>query len=433
MAVPDARDTALRLLLDREGRGRFIEQRFDTSPAFRALTPQDRGLTQELVYGVMRQQAAIDWVIRFKTDDRIPPPEVLEILRLGLYQILWLDRIPPHAAVNESVRLAREWGFDRQSGFINAILRAAVREMAPLKQQLERLKQHEPSTGYSHPEWLVERWQARYGAANTIKLLDWNNRPAPIYARVNTIKTTTAKLTEAWSREGVEFRPLSRDWIPDGLVFELVNPPSLNGLASFTSGQFYVQDPSTLLSVQMLQPKAGQRILDFCAAPGGKCTYIAQCVDNRSEIIAHDVDHVRLDFIRENATRLGTDSIRIVPPTDSPTILGDFDAVLLDAPCSNSGVLRRRVELRWRLLPGEMKRLTADQLVLIRQVAATVRPGGCLVYSTCSLEPEENSGLIQAFLKYEPRFSLEAERQLTPIQDGVDGAYAARLRRTAKV
>lgn len=430
MPAPDARETALRLLLGQEGRGRFVEQQFDTSPAFDALSPLDRGLTQELVYGVLRQRSAIDWIIRFKTDGRMQPPEVSEILRLGLYQILWLDRIPPHAAVNESVRIARLWGFDRESGFINAVLRSVLREENTLRQQLERLKQDEPATGFSHPKWLVDRWIARYGAANARQLLEWNNSPAPVFARVNTIRSTAARLMAAWETENVKFVPVSKDWIPDGLVFELINPPSVTTLNSFVTGQFYIQDPSTLLSVQMMAPQSGQRILDYCAAPGGKTTFIAQTVGNKSEILAHDADPARLEFVWENANRLGASCIRLVPPPDSPLRPAFFDAVLLDVPCSNTGVLRRRIELRWRLLPVELKNIVTDQLGLLRQVATSVKPGGCLVYSTCSLEPEENTGLIQSFLRNEPRFKLEAERQLVPFQDGVDGAYAARLRRT---
>jgi 16S rRNA (cytosine967-C5)-methyltransferase len=406
-----------------------MEQRLDTSPLLRALNPQDRGLAQELVFGVLRQKSALDWLIKARTDDRPQPPEIAEILRLALYQILWLDRIPPHAAVNEAVRLTRQYGFDRESGFVNALLRNILREEPAVRAQIRELQEKDPAIGYSHPVWLVDRWRTLFGGDNLRRLLEWDNTPAQTYARVNTLRTEAGALLDEWRREGVEYEFFTRDWTGENRVFELRRHPPLQTLESFVAGKFYIQDPSTLLAVQQLNVQPGQRVLDFCSAPGGKTTFIAQLMANQGEIVAHDSDTARLEMLCQNAQRLGVTSVRIAPPGSPCGATRSFDAVLLDAPCSNTGVLRRRIDLRWRIEPSELERINADQAELLGRASALVRPDGLLVYSTCSLEPEENAGLVRAFLKTHPEFALEAERQLTPFKDGVDGAYAARLRR----
>ncbi len=425
----DARHVAAQILLGREGRGRFIEQRIDTSPLFGNLSQQDRGLAHELTFGVLRQQSILDWLISDRTGGRAQPAEISELLRLGLYQILWLDRIPPHAAVNESVRLAKQYGFDRESGFVNAVLRNVLRQEPAVRSQIKELQQKQPDIGYSHPRWLTDRWGARYGEENMRRLLEWDNTPAVTYARVNTLRTDAGSLLEDWRREGVEYEFFTRDWTGENLMFELRKHPPLTSLDSFRAGKFYIQDPSTLLAIQHLHLQTGQRVLDFCAAPGGKTTFIAQRLGNQGDIIAHDADPARFDMLRQNAEKLGANCIRVVPPGAPCGAPGSFDAVLLDAPCSNTGVLRRRIELRWRLEPAELERIVSEQIELLARASALVKPDGLLVYSTCSLEPEENGDCVKVFLAKHPRFSLETERQLLPYKDGVDGAYVARLRR----
>jgi 16S rRNA (cytosine967-C5)-methyltransferase len=234
-------------------------------------------------------------------------------------------------------------------------------------------------------------------------------------------------LLTRWRDEGVEYDFFRRDWLEENLVFELKSHPSVGSLASFRDGWFYIQDPGTLLAVCKLGPQPGETILDFCAAPGGKTTFIAQLMNNQGRIVAQDVLDERLKWIQENCARLGVTCVEAVLPSTLDPRPSTFDRILVDAPCSNTGVMRRRVDLRWRIQPEEIERLRTAQLDLLQQAATQVKPGGILVYSTCSLEPEENQEVVKQFLNEHADFKLESEHELLPFADGVDGAYVARM------
>ena len=421
------RQIAAQVLWQRKATGEFTEKLLDTALANANLSSADRRLCQELVYGIVRWQAALDWLIDRKTGgrgDRVP-------LYLGLYQIFWLDKIPPHAAVNETIEAVRN--FTGRSGFINAVLRGCLREFETNKKMLDELKAKQPAIGWSHPEWLVARWQERFGAKKLAQLLKWNNTPPKNYARVNTLKTDAGKLAEKWGSEDVDYDVSRHDWLiknPAFTIFGLVSYPRLTSLESFQHGWFYVQDPSTLLAPLLLGALPGETILDFCAAPGGKTTFLAQLMHNRGRIVAQDVSEERLRLIQENCARLGVKCVETaLPSTLKPQLSTTFDRVLVDAPCSNTGVMRRRVDLRWRIQAKEIRRLHDTQLDLLQQAATRVKPGGVLVYSTCSLEPEENQEVVKQFLSEHTGFKLDAERELLPFVDQVDGAYVARLKR----
>jgi 16S rRNA (cytosine967-C5)-methyltransferase len=421
------RQIALRVLKDRQA-GKFIEELLDAALSGARLLPADRHLCQELVYGTVRWQATLDWLISRKTQGRAQKPALQSLLRLGLYQIFWLDRIPEHAAVNETVELARQNGFDTQAGFINAVLRNYLREKEETRRLLAEVKTRQPHVGYSHPEWLVANWQKRWGAEQTACLMEWNNTPPRTFARVNTLKIEPGKLLEQWRVEDVEYDFVRRDWLEENLVFELRSHPPLSNLPSFQAGYFYIQDPSTLLAVRELNPQAGDTVLDLCAAPGGKLTYIAQLMRNEGSITAHDVSKARLDLLNENCKRLGVTCVEsALPPTLHAPRSTLFNRILLDAPCSNTGVMRRRVDLRWRLRPEEIQRLKTAQLQLLRQAAQLLKPGGTLVYSTCSLEREENQDVLAQLLTEAPNFKLVRERELLPFSDATDGTYVATL------
>ena len=446
----------MRVLRRHAGGAGWLENLLEAELAPGALAPPDRALVQELCFGVVRWQAALDWLIARKTAGRTQNIVLQILLRLGLYQLFWLDRIPDHAAVHESVQLARELGFGPQAGFVNALLRGCLRERESLERELAALKDREPHLGCSHPQWLCVRWEQRWGREKLRALLDWNNTPPPVFIRVNTLKTTPGKLAQQFETEGVLFTPRAFDWAPADSVFELRSHPSLASLPSFQQGGFYVQDPSTLLAVHELNPQPGETVLDLCAAPGGKTTFMAQLMRNEGTVRAQDADPERLKLIRENCERLGTTCVKIgkgasspalrapSPPSDGGEGRGEeehplssiesgresaeqFDRILVDAPCSNTGVMRRRVDLRWRIQPAEIERLRRVQLELLGQAAALLKPGGTLVYSTCSLEPEENGGVVQEFLAGRKEFHLESERALIPFANAVDGAYVARL------
>ena len=433
----------------------FTENLLEIALANARLSPADRGLCHELVCGVIRWQATLDRLIARKTTPgREPRPALINLLRLGLYQIFWLDRIPPHAAVHETVEQAKRSGYVSQAGFINAVLRGYLREFDEVKKILADMKISQPALGWSHPEWLVERWRKNFGNEKTRQLLEWNNTPPKTFARVNPLKFCSSRresaqntdgknqsrLTPAatkefgdagdllarWREENVEYDFVRRDWLDENLVFELKSHPPLNSLGSFRDGWFYIQDPSTLLAACKLGAQPDETILDLCAAPGGKTTFIAQQMNNEGRIVAHDSFADRLKLIRENCQRLGVTCAEVTSTFNFPP--ATFDRILVDAPCSNTGVMRRRVDLRWLIQLPEIERLRTTQLVLLKQAATVLKPGGILVYSTCSLEPEENSEVVKEFLAANASFKLESERQLLPFADNVDGAFVARLK-----
>ena len=456
-------------ILGRRGWQTFTEELFEQALKAANLPAADRRLCQELVYGIVRWHATLDWLIERKTGHRTQKAALQDLLRLGLYQIFWLNRIPSHAAVHVTVELAKQRGFGAQAGFVNALLRGYLREFEPTRALLNDLKTSRPHLGYSHPDWLVDRWQKSWGPARTAELLSWNNTPPKTFARVNTLKIDPAKLLPLWRDENVEYDFVRRDWFDENLVFELKSHPPLDRLPSFQNGFFYIQDPSTLLALHELDPRPGQTVLDLCAAPGGKLTYIAQLMGNQGRIVACDVDSGRLKLIEDNCARLGVTCVEVLPGSAGvPPAIGarlsarfdegtetvveedpgapmrgavkrsehrapvlaelKFDRILVDAPCSNTGVMRRRVDLRWRLSLQEIERLKTMQLELLRAAARQLQPGGILIYSTCSLEPEENRKVIDTVLSNHPDFKLEVERELVPWREDVDGAYVAKLR-----
>ncbi len=434
------RQIAAEVLLQRRPGGDFTEGLLERALAQAGLSTVDRALCQELVYGVVRWQAALDWLIGRKTDGREQKPGLQNLLRLGLYRIFWLDRIPDHAAVHETVELARQSGFDSQTGFVNAVLRGYLRATGETQKLLAGLKRSQPPVGWSHPEWLVVRWQKRWGVERAAQLMEWNNTPPKTFARVNRLKLAGSArradrtpepgvptLLEKWRGENVECDSARREPLEENLVFELKSHPSLASLDSFRQGWFYVQDPSTLFAPLILGAQPGETILDFCAAPGGKTTFLAQLMNDQGRIVAQDISGERLKLIRENCLRLGVTCVEPVLFSAFSLRPSAFDRILVDAPCSNTGVMRRRVDSRWRIQPEEILRLQQTQLALLERAAARLKPGGVLVYSTCSLEPEENQEVVNRFLYQHTEFKLESERELLPFVDNMDGAYIAAL------
>jgi 16S rRNA (cytosine967-C5)-methyltransferase len=421
--VEKPREIAVEVLLGRQ-RGEFVENLFEIALRKYELTSENRGFLQELVYGVVRWELTLDWLIAQKTEGKPQKEIVQNLLRLALYQMFWLERVPSYAAVYETVDICKRRGLQPQAKFINAVLRGYGREMQFTRQRLEDLKEAKPWIGYSHPEWLWKRWEKQWDGKNATRLMEWNNSPPPVYVRLNTLRRPASEVRELWDQEGVTVEAKDFDWTSKNLVFELVEHPPLGKLGSFQEGLFYVQDPSTLLAPAMLDLSENQTVLDFCAAPGGKTTFVAQLLNNTGRVMAQDIDLERLKKVEENAARLGATCVKIGRNLSEEEL---FDRVLIDAPCSNTGVMRRRVELRWRIEPEEIKRLATTQMEILRLGARQVKPGGKLVYSTCSLEREENQSVVGQFLAENRMFSLEKEQSLTPMKHGVDGAYCARL------
>ncbi|MFA6562189.1 MAG: 16S rRNA (cytosine(967)-C(5))-methyltransferase RsmB [Verrucomicrobiia bacterium] len=390
------------------------------------LPARDRALVTELFYGCLRQRAALDWLIAQKAE-RMPKPEIAVLARLGLYQLFFLDRVPAHAAVNSTVELAKRTSSARLGGFLNGLLRNAHRERPALASALQ---QQPLAVRCSHPEWLVTRWLARYGEADTRALLDWNNRPPKLFARVNTLRTSAEALLAKWREAGVEAE-LAGGASRSVPMIEVRAAESAERLPGFAEGEFYIQDPSTLLAVELMGAQPGERVLDACAAPGGKATCLAQLMQDRGEIVAEDTSADRLKQVVANCSRLGVACVTVQQTRPASSAETWFARVLVDVPCSNTGVLRRRVDARWRLRAEDIARLAAEQLTLLQTSARRVGRGGALVYSTCSLEPEENRGVVEAFLKSNTEFALDRCVETFPPRDAVDGSFAAKMVRSA--
>lgn len=368
----------------------------------------DRAFAQELFYGMLRNLTLLDFWISRLQHQKISD-ELRDLLRLGLYQLFVLAT-PPHAAVFETVSLARK----SQRGFINGVLRSALRREQDLRAQAEA---RPLAIRWSQPAWLIERWERQFGEKATAELCAWNNHPAPLYARVNRLRKSVIEFLRDNPR-GV-LVPGKPDFV------QLPNVPA----SSLATGDCYIQDPSTALAVKLLTPQKGERILDACAAPGGKTSYIAAMADNRAEIVACDREKNRLRILQENLKRLGIERVKIVQhdwSKDAEKNFGAFDKILLDAPCTNTGVIRRRLDVRWRLQPDDFARMQQRQLHIARAVLPLLKKGGTFVYSTCSLEREENEMVVEKLLA-SSKLRLEKTMTSLPFRDGFDGAFAARL------
>jgi 16S rRNA (cytosine967-C5)-methyltransferase len=408
-----SRALAVRALTLWRNRGGFAEKIADRVLAESGASAPDRAFALELFYGVLRNLTLLDfWIAQLRAGS--VEKQARDLLRLGLFQVLLLDT-PPHAAVFETVKLARQ----HTRGLINAILRGALRERSRLTYLA---KSQPPHVRWSEPQFLVENWSRRFGVEETLELCKWNNEPAPIYARINRLKTSAAAFLERYP--STQLLPESENFV------------ALSNLApAATSGDCYVQDPSTAIACELLRPKPAESVLDACAAPGGKTSYLAELMSNQGLLIAADRDEARLDRLRGNLRRLEVTNVRalVCDWTDENSVRAtglperSFDKILIDAPCTNTGVMRRRIDVRWRLRPDDLVRMPRQQLAILRSVARFLKPGGSLVYSSCSLESEENKELVQKFLENTPDFSLTSQEESLPFRDRKDGAFAARL------
>ncbi len=417
------RRSAALILADSLANGTFPERMLEKG------VPQ-RPLVQEWVYGAMRQRRVLDFLIS-ELAEKQPSPMPRALLFVGLYQLFFCDGIEDHAAVHETVEAASVLINKRRSGFINAILRRAIREREELR---EKLAQQSAAVRLSHPDMLAERWTERWGAEAAEALMLWNNRRPRTILMANTLKTTAAALAELLQQKDIQTSP--HPAAPDRALI-LDRGHEVTSLPGFDDGWFTVQDPATLTCIQLLDPQPGETILDACAAPGGKAILIAQAMKATGRLVATDLHEDRMPRLKQNIERLGLTSFiephvadAAVPEALAPLMpTRGFDRALIDAPCTNTGVLARRQDARWHFGPSRLRRLGRAQRGLLETVAATIRPGGLLVYSTCSIEPEENEELIQTWLESHPEYKLEAETTLIPTESETDGAYAAALRR----
>ena len=422
----------------------------------RLADPRDRALAGEIAIGVQRRRAAIDHLLAQAASRALPAitPVALDLLRAAAYQLLYLDRVPAHAVVADTVELAREAGARRAAGFVNAVLRVLADRRRPFALPAApptapvdagSVRDRRAALDYlaitlSHPRWLVERWLDRHGLEAAATWARFNNRPAPVTLRVNTARNTAAELRATLDACGV--RTAETRLAPHGLVVtqgDLLSAPVAEGL-------FLVQEEASQLVVELARPAEGARVLDLCAAPGGKTVGLAGCAGPGGFVVAADLRPRRVALLASLLARAGSQRIAIVrlDATAPLPFRAVFDHVLVDAPCSGLGTLRRHPDIRWRRAPDDLAAFAKTQLDMLRRAAEAVRPGGRLIYATCSSEPEENEQVVARFLDDHPRFvpavpdtapavthvlDRNGHLRTLPFRDGVDAFFAAVLAR----
>lgn len=440
------REAACRALLHIAKEGGYADRQIDRELEKGRLAGPDRGLFPELVFGVLRRQASLDHLLGQLLAQPLAAlqREALTILRLGVYQLAYLDRIPESAAVNESVNLAKKM-VPRASGLVNAVLRNYLRRK-------ESLTFPDPvaapvasiATRHSLPEWLAAQWLDQLGFPEAESLAEASSRVPPLTLRANTLRTTRDELLRLFVESG--FPALACAHSPHAILME--GRHRIPTLPGYREGLFAVQDEASQMVSLLLDPQPGERVLDCCAAPGGKATHLGQLMANQGELVATDISKAKLPLIQEAAQRLGIDCLSAATadlhrPETFPA--GAFDRILLDAPCSGLGVIRRNPEAKWRLTQDDILRLASAQKAMAANAATMLKKGGILVYSTCSTSQDENELVVQDFLSRHPDYVLEDLNVLFPDyrelftpdgmfrawphRHGMDGFFAARLRK----
>jgi 16S rRNA (cytosine967-C5)-methyltransferase len=446
-----ARSLALQVLLDCRHGEAFVQETLDQHLHLATLSAADRRLTTHLTYGVLRRRGSLDALLRplITRELHQVEPWLWDALRLGAYQLVFLTHVPAHAALNETVELAALWNRPSTKGFLNGVLRALARlltderierpapDALPLEngvyRRLARPVLPDPAThpveylsAFSLPRWLAQRWYTRHPWEECLRLGFWFAGPAPLWLRVNTLRIDRDSFLAALGQAGIAAEPGEHPY-----AVRLEESASVRELPGYEQGWFTVQDQSAMRAAAALNPEPGWRVLDLCAAPGGKTTYLAELMGDRGEILACDVEDNRLHTVSELCARLGITIVKtkcLHPEANEEPPSGPFDAILVDVPCSNTGVLGRRPEVRWRLRPGDLPRLVTLQTKLLLQAGERVKPDGVIVYSTCSVEPEENQQVVRAALQGLPELTLEAEEEQVSGRPS-DGGYWARLKR----
>jgi 16S rRNA (cytosine967-C5)-methyltransferase len=442
---------ALRVLSRVEQVRAYADLSLHAALARSTLAPADRALATELVYGTLRWRGRLDFLLSHVSDRVLDEldPLVRSTLRVGAYQLVFSDRIPASAAVDESVRCIQAAGAERASGFVNAVLRRLAAEHGAMA--LPTLVS-DPLGHLVHalslPTWLAERWLARFGPEEAAALAEGLNRVPPRSIRVNRLRGSREALLAELRERHPDAAPCLLS--PDGIVLGRRGDPGLD--PAFREGRFTVQDEASQLVVELLDPQPGERVLDACAAPGAKATAIAERVGPTGRVLALDRHERRLGLLLRDVRRLGLENVAVetrdaAQPLPERLVEGGFDRVLVDAPCSGMGALRRNPDARWRVQPEDVPRLAELQQSILRGAASSLRPGGTLVYSTCTLLSEENEAVVEAFLRTAPSFRLvpraELPASLHPVTDergfmrlfphrnDTDGFFAARLERRA--
>lgn len=446
MAIDIPREVALKVLYDINENGAYTNISLNKHLESYELRELDRAFITDLVYGTVKWRLKIDWIIQQFSSIKLKKisPWIINILRLGVYQLLYTSKIPESAACNESVNLSKKYGHASSRGFVNAILRNITKNRDKIKypDKEKELCQY-LSVWYSHPEWLVEEWLGNFGLKFTESLLEANNGIPDFTIRANTLRISREELIEDFKKVGIE--ALKGKHIDEAIV--LKSPSSITRLEAFKKGYFQVQDESSMLVSKVLDPKPGDLVIDVCSAPGGKSTHMAQLMNNKGTVIARDIHQHKLKIINDTSKRLGFDIIKAeifdATKTDEKYI-GKADRVLVDAPCSGYGIIRRKPDLKWARDIKDKKEIVDLQFEILNAASKYLKPLGMLVYSTCTIEKEENEELVRAFLKLNSDFELvdissfipkdlkkksinEGFIQLFPNVDDLDGFFMAKM------
>lgn len=442
----NSREIALKVLIDMREKGAYSNYSINKYLKEK-INPKDENLVREIVYGVIENLTYIDYIISKLSTKKIEKihPKILDILRIGVYQIAFTDKIPDRAAVNESVNLAKKYVHGGAAGFVNGILRNFSRRKAEMMKIESGDKLEFLSIKYSHPKWMVKRWIKAYGEDFTERLLNANNSKPKLNLRVNTLKTDKDTLKQALTNYGYEVHDTK--YAKDGIVVE--NPVRITDIDEFIQGHFTIQDESSMLVAQIANPKEDSIILDLCSAPGGKATHLAQIMNNKGRIICWDIYEHKLELVRENASRLGINIIETKlqdAQVLDESMIGIADICIVDAPCSGLGIIRRRPEIKWNRKEEDIEDLVKIQRNILNNASKYVKPGGLIIYSTCTIEENENINMIEEFLNKNKDFTLspfdqlisfdenmssskEGYIQMFPNIHGTDGFFISRIKK----
>jgi 16S rRNA (cytosine967-C5)-methyltransferase len=450
MKLDRARETALKILFEINEKGAYSNIELNRQLIGNDFGELDRAFVTELVYGVVKWKLTLDRLIAAHSNIRMSKlsPWILNILRLGAYQLLYMSKVPASAACNESVKLAGRYGHKASAGFVNAILRKIAREgLDNIIPDKEADLPGYLSVKHSYPLWLTQKYVELFGAEFAEALLEAGNSTPELTIRANTLRISVGELKEQLEKEGVTAE--YGRFIKEALVIR--SPLPVGKLDSFKKGLFQVQDESSMLPAMVLAPEPGDVVLDACSAPGGKAVNMAQMMQNRGSVTARDIHEHKLRLIDEAASRLGTSIVESElhdAAEPDPAHEAYFDRVLLDAPCSGLGIVRRKPDIKWARENSDIGSITELQEKLLQNVSKAVKPGGILVYSTCTILPEENECIVRKFIENNNEFCEDdishylppalaqhakgCMLQVYPNRDGVDGFFIARLKRKGK-
>ncbi|RCK74037.1 MAG: Ribosomal RNA small subunit methyltransferase B [Ignavibacteriae bacterium] len=439
-----ARGLAIKILNRIDRTDAYLDKLLDYEFKHKELSDLDKGLLSELVHGVVRWKNRLDWVLNGFYHGTFTKVEtnLKNALRVAVYQILFLDKIPHFAAVNEAVEFVKRVNGEKAANLVNAVLRNIIRNITEIKYPDPDVDQvHYLSVYYSHPPWLVKRWLSRYGFEETKQLLIANNQIPDISIRINKLKIEPASFLKLLDEVTVPYSGSK-------YIDYFIRVKNLNKLIEnkyFENGYFSIQDESAALPSILLDPKPGETIIDLCASPGGKSTHMAELMQNKGKIIAVDKYSHKLNLLKKNFIRLGIEIIEPVTGDATDISLEPADKVLLDVPCSGLGVLRKKPDVKWKRDLKDILNLSEYQLRILSNAAGLVKTGGVIVYSTCTTEPEENIDVVRKFLEQNANFKLESAENFVnsaflnsfgcvetiPHKHDIDGSFAARLLKTS--